>query len=81
MRPMMTNKKIMEFIASLLEGGDATCLADSVSLIEFDRIIIGASVRYGHFDRALYEFAQKHRTFFTSKSSGIFYKLTLVKLV
>ncbi|MFY1027780.1 menaquinone-dependent protoporphyrinogen IX dehydrogenase [Actinobacillus seminis] len=66
-------KKIAEFIASLLEGEvTLTCLADSVSLIEFDRIIIGASVRYGHFDRALYEFVQKNTALLHQKSSVFF---------
>ena len=66
-------KKIAEFIASLLEGEvTLVALADSVSLMEFDRIIIGASVRYGHFARALYEFVQKNTALLHQKSVVFF---------
>lgn len=66
-------KKIAEFIASLLDGEvTLAALVDSVSLMEFDRIIIGASVRYGHFDRALYEFVQKNTALLHQKRAVFF---------
>ncbi|MFU2115409.1 menaquinone-dependent protoporphyrinogen IX dehydrogenase [[Pasteurella] aerogenes] len=66
-------KKIAEFIASLLEGEvTLAALVDSESLMEFDRIIIGASVRYGHFDRALYKFVQKNTALLHQKSAVFF---------
>ena len=63
-------KKIAEFIAAQLNN-DQVCvqsLADNnVELSEYDKIVIGASIRYGHFDRNLYKFIEKQTALLNQK--------------
>ena len=48
-------KKIAEFMAQYLEGEIVVSpLTEELELQFFDRVIIGASIRYGHFNKQLY---------------------------
>ena len=68
-------KKIAEFIAAQLNN-DQVCvqsLADNnVELSEYDKIVIGASIRYGHFDRKLYKFIEKQTALLNQKYTAFF---------
>ncbi len=68
-------KKIAEFIAAQLNN-DQVCvqsLADNnVELSEYDKIVIGASIRYGHFDRNLYKFIEKQTALLNQKYTAFF---------
>ncbi|MGQ0286708.1 menaquinone-dependent protoporphyrinogen IX dehydrogenase [Pasteurellaceae bacterium 22721_9_1] len=65
-------KKIAHFLAQHLIGHtEVRSISDRFS-IEADRIIIGASIRYGHFDKALYKFIQKNTALLNSKQTGFF---------
>ncbi len=44
---------------------------------EYDRVVIGASIRYGHFHPALDRFVKKH-TAVLNKLPGAFYSVNLV---
>ncbi|OOF71379.1 menaquinone-dependent protoporphyrinogen IX dehydrogenase [Rodentibacter caecimuris] len=66
-------KKIAQFIAENLEGKvQLQSLMSSLDLSEFDLIIIGASIRYGHFDRDLYKFIEKQTALLNSKNAVFF---------
>ena len=58
--------KILDYIATKL-GGDVDCqLVDlhqplTVSLSDYDRVVIGASIRYGHLNKKLYQFIAQHQ--------------------
>ncbi|GAD90606.1 MULTISPECIES: menaquinone-dependent protoporphyrinogen IX dehydrogenase [Vibrio] len=57
-------KKILAHIESELEG--FTCESfdlasvNTIDLLAFDRVVIGASIRYGHLNKKLYQFIEKH---------------------
>ena len=67
-------KKIAHFIAEQL--GD--CAVHSISeesavdFAQFDRIVIGASIRYGHFNQTLYKTIKKQTALLNSKPSAFF---------
>ncbi|OOE84205.1 menaquinone-dependent protoporphyrinogen IX dehydrogenase [Salinivibrio sharmensis] len=58
-------KKILHFIEKQL-GTSAQCEVKdihqlpSVDLTKYDRVLIGASIRYGHFNKKLYQFIDAH---------------------
>lgn len=55
-------------VINLREQADITREA----LAEFDRIVIGASIRYGHFDPLLEKFIAKHSALLNQKKSAFF---------
>lgn len=68
-------KKIAEFIQAELGQEIAVAMpltADSVLVDEFEQIIIGASVRYGHFNRTLYQFIEKNNHTLSVKRTAFF---------
>lgn len=65
-------QKIANFIAEKLDGDvEVRSILDTFSL-DADRIIIGASIRYGHFDKALYKFIEKHTALLNAKPTAFF---------
>ncbi|SIO23230.1 menaquinone-dependent protoporphyrinogen IX dehydrogenase [Salinivibrio sp. ES.052] len=58
-------KKILHFIEQQL-GASARCEVKDIhqrpdiDLNQYDRILIGASIRYGHFNKKLYQFIDAH---------------------
>ncbi|MCK3657917.1 protoporphyrinogen oxidase [Pasteurellaceae bacterium Pebbles2] len=65
-------KKIAEFLAEKLTGEiEVRSIFDEFSL-DADRIIIGASIRYGHFNPHLYKFIEKHTALLNRTSSAFF---------
>lgn len=66
-------KKIAEFMAQYLEGEVVVSpLAEELDLPFFDRVIIGASIRYGHFNKQLYHFVERHHELLNAKSAVFF---------
>ena len=51
--------------------------AEQITWQEYDRVVIGASIRYGHFHPALVRFVKKH-TAVLNKLPGAFYSVNLV---
>ena len=66
-------KKIAEFIARKIHA-EVVSLEQSAgkNLNDFERIVIGASVRYGHFHKALYEFIEKQTALLNQKTTAFF---------
>ncbi|WP_044469660.1 menaquinone-dependent protoporphyrinogen IX dehydrogenase [Mannheimia massilioguelmaensis] len=71
-------KKIADYLSTYLEGEIkvASITDANVILNQADRIIIGASIRYGHFDKKLYQFIENHTALLQSKFS-YFYGVNL----
>ncbi|MGL5398129.1 MAG: menaquinone-dependent protoporphyrinogen IX dehydrogenase, partial [Shewanella sp.] len=70
-----TRKITNQLAQQLKELGNSVVIADikAVPAMEsFDKIIIGASIRHGKHNPALYEFIQKHQQILTQKVSGFF---------
>ena len=66
-------KKISEFLAALLDGEVALdALHEDYPIDDFDRVIIGASIRYGHFSKTLDRFVIKNRLHLEQKSAAFF---------
>ena len=66
-------KKIAEFMAQYLEGEVVvSLLTEELDLPFFDRVIIGASIRYGHFNKQLYHFVERHHELLNAKSAVFF---------
>ena len=65
-------KKIAHFLAQHIEGEVEVRSILEEFPIEFERIIIGASVRYGHFDKKLEKFIQKHTALLNGIPSAFF---------
>lgn len=69
--------KILNYIATKL-GSDVQCeLVDlhqplSVSFSDYDRVVIGASIRYGHLNKKLYQFITKYQTELERAKAGFF---------
>lgn len=70
-------KKIAERLA--LEIGDCQLLSlreqavvSATNFAQFDQIIIGASIRYGHFSPLLEQFIRQHSALLNSKKSAFF---------
>ncbi|TCP88796.1 menaquinone-dependent protoporphyrinogen oxidase [Cricetibacter osteomyelitidis] len=67
-------KKIAEFIAKHLQQ-DITVQSlteSAVDLQPFSQVIIGASIRYGHFNKQLYQFIENNYRILNEKNSGFF---------
>ena len=67
-------KKISEFLTALLEG-DVTVdsLHEDYDIHDFDRIVIGASIRYGHFNKKLYRFVENNAIYLEQKKNSVFW--------
>ena len=66
-------KKIAAYIAEIIkENVDVKSISDVVNLQDYDRIIIGASIRYGHFNKQLYEMLEKHTALLNQKITAFF---------
>ena len=67
-------KKIAEFMAQHLEGEVVVSpLMEEQDLQVFDRVIIGASVRYGHFNKQVYRFCRTPSRIIECKKCGLFW--------
>ena len=66
-------KKISEFLTALLED-DVTVdsLHEDYDIHDFDRIVIGASIRYGHFNKKLYRFVENNAIYLEQKKTAFF---------
>ncbi|MGI1986673.1 menaquinone-dependent protoporphyrinogen IX dehydrogenase [Shewanella glacialipiscicola] len=69
-------QKIATKLAQQLIGlGNSVVTADikdAPALNEFDKVIVGASIRHGKHNPRLYEFIEKHQMVLASKVSGFF---------
>ncbi|WP_386688380.1 menaquinone-dependent protoporphyrinogen IX dehydrogenase [Lonepinella sp. MS14437] len=65
-------KRIAEFLASKLSSEVEVRSISEQICFDFDRIIIGASVRYGYFNKNLYKFIKKNTALLNSKPSAFF---------
>lgn len=66
-------KKISEFLTALLDGEvKVEALDENYDIQGFDRIIIGASIRYGHFNKALDRFVKKNKLHLEQKKAAFF---------
>ena len=66
-------KKIANYIAGIIhENVDVKSITDMYQLANYDRIIIGASIRYGHFNKALYKTLEKHTALLNQKTTAFF---------
>ncbi|MDH2925804.1 menaquinone-dependent protoporphyrinogen IX dehydrogenase [Lonepinella koalarum] len=66
-------KKIAEFIASKLSGNvEVRSISETFSCDNVDKIIIGASIRYGYFNKQLYKFIKKNTALLNDKPSAFF---------
>lgn len=70
--------KICRFIADCLEreGDSATLVAidgkETIQVQAFDKVIVGASIRYGKHRREVYEFIRRHRLALDDRPSAFF---------
>ena len=71
-------KKIAEALAKEIEH-ETELLSLKAQAVDFaekianaDQIVIGASIRYGHFDKALYHFVRRHYRELNRKTSAFF---------
>ena len=70
-------KKICEYIINFLNDGDLVKLvpldeASKFHLIKFNKIIIGASIRYGKHSKELYKFIELNKKILEEKKSIFF---------
>ncbi len=66
-------KKIAETLAQELNGEVTIKLFEEINnLAEFDKIIIGSSIRYGKFPKKLYRFVQENQAILTEKEADFF---------
>lgn len=66
-------KKIANYIAGIIhENVDVKSITDMYELANYDRIIIGASIRYGHFNKVLYKTLEKHTALLNQKTTAFF---------
>lgn len=66
-------KKIAEFMAKQLSSDTVvTSVLEPVDLSDFSHIVIGASIRYGHFDKNLYQFIENNYSILSQKKSAFF---------
>lgn len=66
-------KKISEFLTALLDGEVVVdTLREDYVIDDFERVIIGASIRYGHFSKTLDRFVIKNRLHLEQKSTAFF---------
>ena len=66
-------KKIAEFLATLVKGFvQVQPLQLGIDISDFDRVIIGASIRYGHFNKMLYQFIEKNVELLQERQNAFF---------
>ncbi len=69
-------EKIMRQIEKNLVEHHTTLIplkrALDLDITSYDRVLIGASIRYGNYRKELFTFVKKHKTFLTSSASGFF---------
>lgn len=66
-------KKIAQFIASKLSDEvEVLPLTENIDITHATRIIIGASIRYGHFNKTLDKFVEKHTALLDQKQTAFF---------
>ena len=66
-------REICDYIANNLNGEVVVVSLDaSPSLIEYDKIIIGASIRYGKYRKNLFEFIKKNQKIIENKENAFF---------
>lgn len=65
-------QKIAQFLAQRIEHCHVMPVMAELPISEFDRIVIGASVRYGHFDRNLYKMIEHYSAVLAEKSTVFF---------
>ncbi|KJR39534.1 protoporphyrinogen oxidase [Vibrio navarrensis] len=57
-------KKILLYIEKQLQGYQCDVVnlheADEIRFAEYDKVLIGASIRYGHLNKKLYQFIERH---------------------
>ena len=71
-------KKICERIINHLNDGNLVKLtsleeANKINLSNFDKIIIGASIRYGRYSKNLYKFVNSNKNTLDQKQSAFFF--------
>ena len=70
--------KICNRLKALIEGDDhqvsvrAVADAGELDLRSFDKIVVGASIRYGKHQRQVYDFIESHRPLLDSKANAFF---------
>lgn len=77
-------QKILHFIADKLNQAECDIRdlhqCESVDLLAYDKVLIGASIRYGHLNKKLYTFIARHSTQLTQiKAAFICVNLTARK--
>ncbi len=70
-------KKIAQFITALLQekGEDVqlqSLTESNISLDSYDRIVIGAAIRYGYFSKLLYRFIEQNMDILNNKKTAFF---------
>ena len=66
-------KEICQKIASQLEDQvDIVSINDNPMVEEYDRIIIGASIRYGKYRKSLFDFIDKNKNTIDTKKNAFF---------
>ena len=66
-------KKIARFIAEQLGHNTIVqSITETVDLNDFDQIVVGASIRYGHFNSELYKFIEKQTALLNQKQTAFF---------
>lgn len=66
-------KKIAQFMANQINNDVLISPIDlMIDISDFDLIIIGASIRYGHFNTLLYQFIEKNTALLNQKQTAFF---------
>ena len=71
-------KRIAQRLAEVVEGRDGEVTVASIDeepeidLGSFDKVVVGASVRYGKHDRQVYRFVERHRKALESRPNAFF---------
>ncbi|MGF1722852.1 menaquinone-dependent protoporphyrinogen IX dehydrogenase [Vibrio kyushuensis] len=69
-------KKITHYIQQELDLGDCEVKdihqLDSVDFTQYERVLIGASIRYGHLNKKLYQFIESHKNELDKSKVGFF---------
>ncbi len=69
-------KKILSYIEERLEEHQCDTLdlhnMDNVDLDQYDKVVIGASIRYGHLNKKLYKFIERHQQQLSSMPVAFF---------
>lgn len=72
--------KIAQFMAEQMDVGTCELVdlhqAHNLDLSSYDNIIIGASIRYGHFNKKLYQFIEQNKEYLNTNGAS-FYSVNL----